>query len=358
MPGADSLSGMERRTPVLIAGLLAVALAAGAAHLLSATAPGGTRGAAPPGGVTFLPYVDASQTSVYNMAAAVRHSGVDGFTLGFVTARDGCVPSWDGRDGIDHGPLAARVAALRAAGGTLRVSFGGADGTELASACGSTGELAAAYASVIDRYDLTRVDFDIEGAALADASATTRRARAVALLQRQAKAAGRSLTVSFTLPAMPSGLTDGAAVVVAAAAREGVDVGAVNLMAMDYGPAYTGDMGSYAVRAATAAQATVKSLLGLSDADAWRALEVTPMIGVNDIEGEVFTLQDAAQLSAFARRKGLGGLSMWSADRDRGCAVAADDGAMETVSDRCSGVGQRPLAFARALAHSGGVGSA
>ncbi|MFD3453597.1 chitinase [Streptomyces sp. NPDC058691] len=352
---------MKRRTTLLMTGLVAAALAAGATHLLRGTAPKRTEGAASHGRtthVTFLPYVDASQTSVYDMAAAVRHSGVDGFTLGFVTARGGCTPAWDGRDGIDHGPLAARIAALRAAGGTLRVSFGGADGTELASACGSTGELAAAYASVIDRYGLTRVDFDIEGKALSDASATTRRARAVARLQREAKAAGRSLTVSFTLPAMPSGLADGAESVVASAVREGVEVGAVNIMAMDYGPTYTGDMGTYATRAATAAQARVKALLGLSDADAWRALEVTPMIGVNDIEGEVFTLRDAAQLAAFAREKGLGGLSMWSADRDRGCAVAADGGTMEAVSNRCSGVGQRSMAFARALAHSGSVGGA
>lgn len=51
---------------------------------------------------------------------------------------------------------------------------------------------------------------------------------------------------------MPQGLTDDAVALLENAEHNGVDIGTVNIMAMDYGSSYTGDMGDYAVRAATA----------------------------------------------------------------------------------------------------------
>ncbi|MFE0628049.1 chitinase [Streptomyces sp. NPDC058864] len=343
---------MMSRTAQMITGLVTVAVAATAASLLVGREPAGSpaprtpEGREPVAEVAFTPYVDASRSTAYDLAGAARRTGADGFTLGFVTAGDGCAPTWDGRDGIAHGGLAGRISALRAAGGDVRVSFGGADGTELAGACEDVDGLVSVYGDVIGRYRLTGVDFDVEGDDLADTAANTRRARAVARLQRNAEREGRRLSVSFTLPVMPSGLTPEASALLADARRQGVRVDAVNIMAMDYGESYTGDMGRYAIQAATAAHRQLKTLLGLPDTAAWRTLTVTPMIGVNDIEGEVFTLRDAAQLAAFARDKGLGGLSMWSADRDRAC----EGDTMETAPTRCSGIDQPSLAFARALA--------
>ena len=59
-------------------------------------------------------------------------------------------------------------------------------------------------------------------------------------------------------------------------------------------------MGSYAIDAATAADAQVASVLGISAGAAWSKIAVTPMIGVNDVTDEVFTLANARQLEAFA----------------------------------------------------------
>lgn len=39
------------------------------------------------------------------------------------------------------------------------------------------------------------------------------------------------------------------------------------------------------------------------------------MIGVNDVVSNVFYLADADTLNAYAKSKGLGGLSMWSLNR-------------------------------------------
>src|SRR5207245_1168189 len=100
--------------------------------------------------------------------------------------------------------------------------------------------------------------------------------------------------------------------------KNGVDVGAVNIMAMDYGSSFTGDMGDYATQAATATEGQVAQALGASGA--WNKIAVTPMIGVNDVQGETFSLADAAKLADFAKSKGLAWTSMWSATRDKPCA--------------------------------------
>ena len=49
----------------------------------------------------------------------------------------------------------------------VRVSFGGRQGPELAGNCSSAPDLARAYQSVVDRYRLSKVDFDLEGVAVA-----------------------------------------------------------------------------------------------------------------------------------------------------------------------------------------------
>lgn len=149
------------------------------------TASGPTASGSPSGNVTFAPYVAVSAGSVHDMAATADQAGVKDFTLGFVVSGDGCAPVWDGAEGLTVTGLATRISQLRAAGGTFAVSFGGQDGTELALACDSVSDLAYVYAQVIDRYDLTEVDFDIEGSALRDTAANTLRAKAIAQLQKE-----------------------------------------------------------------------------------------------------------------------------------------------------------------------------
>ncbi|MCB5178580.1 glycoside hydrolase family 18 protein [Streptomyces antimicrobicus] len=296
----------------------------------------------PSGATRFAPYVDTSLHPAYDLLATADSTGVKEFNLAFITSGGGCNPLWGGTTALGSDRVAAQIAALRAKGGDVRVSFGGAAGSELALACSSATELAAAYGKVVDAYGLTKADFDIEGAALPDTAANTRRAQAVAMLQRQHP----GLDVSFTLPVMPEGLTQPGVDLLADARRNGVRISAVNIMAMDYGPAYSGDMGGYAVQAATATQAQIKGVLGLSDAEAWRTVAVTPMIGVNDVAGEIFTVEDATQLADFARAKGLAWLAMWSGARDQQCPGGAKNHADPT----CSSILQAPLAFTKAFA--------
>lgn len=250
-------------------------------------------------------------------------------------------PLWGGTAAVSGKAVAARVEALTATGADARVSFGGAAGTEAALTCDSARELADAYADVLDAVGATKADFDIEGDALTDTASVTRRNEALALLQDE-----RDLDVTYTLPVMPDGLEDTGTAVLEDAADQGVEVSAVNIMAMNYSTSHDGDMGDYAESAARAAHDQLVDLLGLSRDAAWKALHITVMIGVNDVEGETFTLDDAASLRSFAARQGVGALSLWAAFRDRPCA--SDEGTA-TASDSCSGVDQEAGAFAEAL---------
>ncbi|MDH6609706.1 hypothetical protein M2164_005341 [Streptomyces sp. SAI-208] len=290
----------------------------------------------------FAPYVDTSLYPAFDLLAAADATGVKNYNLAFVTDGGGCTPKWGGVSDLANDAVAAQIGALRAKGGDVRVSFGGASGSELATTCSSADALAAAYGKVVDAYGLTKVDFDVEGGALPNTAANTRRAQAIAKIQQNHP----GLDVSFTLPVMPEGLTQDGVNLLANAKSNGVGIDTVNIMAMDYGAAYSGDMGTYAEQAATATQAQVKSVLGLSDSAAWKAVGVTPMIGVNDVASEIFKVEDATQLVAFAKAKGLGPLSMWSATRDKQCP----GGAQPSADATCSSVVQGAFAFSKAFA--------
>jgi chitinase len=71
------------------------------------------------------------------------------------------------------------------------------------------------------------------------------------------------------------------------------------------------------------------------------------MIGQNDIQEEIFTLDDAEKLRTFAIDKGMRRLSMWSANRDIACSLNYTE--TQRVSDSCSGIPQQPFEFASTL---------
>jgi hypothetical protein len=304
--------------------------------------PSQSPGTGTPTSAGFAPYVDTSLYPAFDLLASAEATGVKNYNLAFVTDGGGCTPKWGGVTDLASDAVAAQIGALRAKGGDVRVSFGGASGSELATTCSSADALASAYGKVVDAYKLTKVDFDVEGGALPNTAANTRRAQAIARLQQQHP----KLDVSYTLPVMPEGLTQDGVNLLSDAKKNGVAIDTVNIMAMDYGPAYSGDMGTYAEQAATATQAQVKSVLGLSDSAAWKTVAVTPMIGVNDVASEVFKVDDATQLVNFARSKGLGWLSMWSATRDKACA----GGPKPSADATCSSVNQDKGAFSKAFA--------
>jgi hypothetical protein len=303
----------------------------------------------------YAPYVDMTLYPMYNLTNAMLNGGIKDFTLAFVVADPSGQPSWGGypqydvNGGAFDTQLKQQVAAVRAAGGDVMVSFGGASGQELAQADTNVAALTAAYQSVINDYGLTHIDFDVEGAAVADPASIDRRSQAVAALQKNAAAQGKDLQVWFTLPVLPTGLTGDGLYVLQSAQKYGVHVAGVNLMTMDYGDAAApnpkGQMGTYAIDAATSVHGQLQTLYGSTKTSAqlWQMIGITPMIGLNDVTTEVFDEQAAEQVVAFALQTGMGRTSMWSLNRDQ----KDPNGAIGYVEPTSSSLVQNPYDFSK-----------
>ncbi len=307
---------------------------------------------------SFAPYVDATLTPTYQFQDPSASPARD-VVLGFVVSAPSapCTPSWGAAYTLDEAATAIdldrRIAQAQAEGGNVIASFGGAANSELAVGCTSSASLAAAYGTVIQRYRLTTIDLDVEGAALAAVGADARRAEAIAAVQRLLAASRGHLGVWLTLPVAPDGLTpDGVAAVRAMLAAHVVLAG-VNVLAMDYGPGRevgrdllpTIERSAAAARAQTA-RAYAAAGVPLGSAAGWNRIGVTVMIGQNDVPGEQFTVADASGLARYALARGIARVSMWSANRDAPCTAYPG---VAVLSNTCSGVAQAPLEFSRVL---------
>jgi chitinase len=295
------------------------------------------------------PYVE-TWGSTSAMANAQAATGLKYYTLAFVIGGGGCNATWNGDTSIDNSGWQTAINNLRASGGDVLVSFGGASGTELGQACTSVSTLQAQYKRVIDTLSLTRIDLDIEGGALNDTAANDRRNQALAALQQQYASAGKHLAVDYTLPVNPTGLESNSLSLLNNAKSRGLDVSVVNIMTMDYGSPM--DMGQAAVNAATALHGQLGQIWTSKSSDQLWAMEGnTPMIGVNDTTSEVFTTGNASTLESFAASHGIQLLAYWALGRDKACATNGQ------LSDSCSGTPQSAYQFARTFnALTGGSG--
>ncbi|WP_283133511.1 cellulose binding domain-containing protein [Rhizohabitans arisaemae] len=300
--------------------------------------PGVTTGdPPPPPGLTHAPYVDMGSWPTPDLAAMAAASGLKGFTLGFVTAQGGtCKASWFQAYDPDTAWAKDRIDSLRAAGGDVKISFGGAAHTELAQACTDANALYNEYNQVVTTYGLKHIDLDIEGGAVADTASVNRRSQVLARLQQTHP----TLKVSLTLPVLPEGLTPQGLNVVRSARDAGVNVDVVNVMAMDY---YRNvDYGDAAVQAAQSTFAQLRTLYpAKTDAQLWKMVGVTPMLGEND-DHYIYNQADARQLVTFARSVQLGVLAFWDVTRDRNACTGP--------LWQCTNVPQTPYEFSRIFA--------
>lgn len=236
---------------------------------------------------------------------------------------------------------AGTVLPLAAAGIKYVISTGGAAG---AFTCASP----SAFVSFVQYYltpQLVGIDFDIE----AGQTATD-----IANLVAGAKAAAAqypSLRFSFTLATLganttASNLNSQGDAVMKAIASAGLTNAIINLMVMDYGAAgpYTCVVNATTKKCdmAASAAAAADSLAAYYKIP-YSRIELTPMIGGNDVVENVFTLADATTMSAYVRAKGLTGVHYWSWDRDVDCAPGY-------ASSTCNSYGQAgTLGFMKAF---------
>jgi chitinase len=311
----------------------------------------------------FASYTDVNATPAYGFEQLGSTNQKD-VVLSFIIApdsssskKDPCTPMWGGSYTLDQASdnldLDRRIARLKQQGGHIMVSFGGQKGSELATTCTDVTKLKQTYASVIDRYQLDTIDLDVELSNLSNTDGGMRRAQAIAQLQSERRAQGKKLAVWATLPVSPNGLTEQGAAAVSQLLSQKVDLAGINAMTMDYGSSRNG---MSMIDASKAALSQTQRQLGvlyqragtyLNDATLWAKIGATPMIGQNDVEDEIFTVDDAKALNQFAKSKGMVRLSMWSANRDVACG--SNYTSTSVVSSSCSGVKDAAHSFAKAL---------
>jgi chitinase len=306
----------------------------------------------------FAGYVDVTATPTFGFESPATKAGRDVVLSFIVSAPDGpCTPTWGGVITLDEASasldLDRKIARLQHQGGDAAVAFGGELNHDLATSCTDVDKLTAAYAKVIDRYHISTIDLDVELANVSDRASRQRRANAIRKLQVDRKASGKSLAIWLTLPVSPNGLTEDGQSTVGEMLRTGVDLAGVNAMTMDYGGSPPGGMLDATTGALTATQRELRILYRragteLSSATVWSKLGATPMIGQNDVPGEVFGLDAAKGLNEFVLSHGIGRVSMWSLNRDVTCSPNHVD--VKGVSDACSGVSERDRKFADLLA--------
>jgi len=309
----------------------------------------------------FAAYVDVTSTPTFafeQLGATTAPNVVLAFIVS--SSSDPCTPTWGTYFTMDEAAntldLDRRIARLRQQGGEIIVSFGGALNDELALKCSDQDMLLNAYKSIIERYDLDTIDLDLENVSLSDSEASKRRAEVIAKLQEQRRSEGKSLAVWLTLPVAPQGLTQVGTNAVKEMLSNKVDLAGVNVMTMDYGGSKEREQSMHdaSSNALVQTQRQLDILYGqaginLNSATLWRKIGATPMIGQNDIASEVFTIEDATVFNQFARDKGVGRMSYWSANRDIPCGDNYVD--LKIVSDSCSGVKTEKSSFAKVLSN-------
>jgi hypothetical protein len=282
-----------------------------------------------------------------SISSIISGSGETEFNLAFVLDSGGCTPAWDGNSSMpvsSDTTVLADVNAIRAAGGDVAVSFGGYNGTELGTTCGSASALANAYQQVVNKYKLTRADFDYENGALD--SNTAVRFGAIKILEANNPNLKVSLTIPMTTVGFPGSGTDEIRQAIANGAR--LDV--VNIMDFDTGLTSGTEVGQ-TEQIANDAVGQLESIYGWSAAQAWSHLGFQIMNGHTDQPSELFLQSDFNALLSFAQANHPAWFSFWSVNRDFECPA----GVVEPwAPGTCSNVTQNPYDFTKIIVQYGG----
>ncbi|MDR3457066.1 MAG: hypothetical protein P4N60_06440 [Verrucomicrobiae bacterium] len=268
----------------------------------------------------FAPYMYVGAGDHFKLTDCANQCGLKFYTLAFIIARqdgDGKnavyhpEPSWDGRTPIADNFYHDQIDALRQRGGDVIMSFGGEAGKELANLIHDPAKLEAAYQQVIDQYKFTWLDFDVEGNNLDQGRADSERRNTVlAALQKK----NPGLIISFTLPVDPDGISDASQALLADAVKQGVKVHSANLMVMYFGKDFINkgkSEGQLGVESANAAHAQLQKI------DPAIRVGLCPCLGRNGSAAEVFGLDDAKTLKAFAdKTPWICSLHYWSINDD------------------------------------------
>lgn len=282
------------------------------------------------------PYVDACAWPIPDLVKMSQDSDLKYFTLAFITADAENHASWSGTIPLESQHMLAKIRDIRTAGGDVSISFGGANGQEIAQVIEDVDVLVAEYSRVIDLYSLNRMDFDIEGGAVAEDKSVDRRNKAIVELQKKYP----QLQITYCLPVLPTGLALAGEKLVQNAKKNGADIESFHGMSMDFGdsaaPDPEGRMAAYVISSAENLRKQV-----MTAGYATPKIGLIPMIGVNDVTSEVFRILDATWVRDFFKTTPwVTYIGWWSVNRDQ-------PGVGQGANPFNSGINQAPYDFAK-----------
>ena len=282
------------------------------------------------------PYIDACAWPIPDLVKMSKDSGLKYFTLAFITADAEKHASWGGTIPLESQHMLSKIRDIRMAGGDVSISFGGANGQEIAQVIEDVDILIAEYSRVIDLYSLNRMDFDIEGGAVAEDASVDRRNKAIVKLTKKYP----HLKITYCLPVLPTGLALAGEKLVQNARKNNAVIESFNCMSMDFGdsaaPDPEGRMAAYVISSAENLRKQV-----MTAGYATPKIGLIPMIGVNDVTSEVFRILDATWVRDFFKTTPwMTYIGWWSTNRDQ-------PGPGQGANPFNSGINQAPYDFAK-----------
>ncbi|KAM9986684.1 hypothetical protein ACTFIY_011084 [Dictyostelium cf. discoideum] len=232
---------------------------------------------------------------------------VFGLVFGFITLSSNNTPCWAAQPTMTMDWALPLAKEIQEKGKKVIVSFGGASNQDISTKF-TVEELIQTYDTVITDYTAYGLDFDLENGLFNDKN--------IALALKSIQSKYPTLLISLTLPTLPTGLTPKGLESVNAFKDQGLNF-IVNGMAMDYYmEEWREKMGEAAIQCVTSIKNQLKTVYpSLSDSEAYGKVAITPMIGLND-DLSMFTIDDAAKTSTFAKSNSIGFTSSWDLNRD------------------------------------------
>ncbi|CAK0750230.1 Cellulose-binding protein [Gammaproteobacteria bacterium] len=343
-PGGVVSSGFNGVTPTVLRSVTSGSLSQ--AVVFASSVPDNTIIAIPRTNTLFFsPYKDV--TMFWNWGTKMVATGITGTVQPLLTVIPAKLPAitWAFATGECGSETWARIQGDTLAQTNVQ-AFADANVNYVISTGGSAGIFTCSTVTgmntFINRYaskNLVGIDFDIERGQT--------QAQILGLVEQTAAVQSLYPDLRFSFTIATVGSSNGRAAsnlygdlnatgdyVIQAIKQQGLSNYTINLMTMDYGAADPGlcvvvngvcDMGKTAIQSAK----NLKIKYNIP----YDKIELTPMIGMNDITDEIFSLTDIDTITEWALANNLAGIHFWSFDRDMPCSQMAADPTCSSVSN-------------------------
>ncbi|MFB9878304.1 carbohydrate-binding protein [Planobispora siamensis] len=290
----------------------------------------------PPGKMAGAPYLYMGWGNPPSPATVMNATGIKSFTMAFILSSGGCTPAWDGNRPLTGGADAQAISQIKAAGGSVQISFGGWSGNKLGPNCSTPQAFAGAVQQVINAVGPAVVDFDIENTdEFENYTVQDRILNGLKIV----KANNPNVKVVVTFGTTKTGPNAHGIRLINQAKALNVPIDNFTIMPFDFG---SSNIYTDTVNASEGLKNALKSAYGYTDAQAYARMGISGMNGLSD-QQEMTSPATWQQITNWAKSKGLTRLAYWAVNRDRPCPGGG-------VTSNCSGISQADWEFTRITA--------